>query len=111
EAANSLRSESWNAAAAMARRAVQAATRDLGAAHGSLYEEVKELGAKGLLTTSLVDWALHVKAIGNVGAHPDPVDGDVTANEARDAVSFAEYFLIYSYSVPADIARKRGQKK
>jgi hypothetical protein len=110
EACKNIKSEAWNSAAAMARRAVQAATRERGAQGGSLYEEIKYLGAQGLLTKDLMDWAHEVRGIGNAGAHPDEIGGDVTEADARDAVNFAIYFLTYVYTVPAEIERARAAK-
>jgi hypothetical protein len=59
------------AAAAMCRRALQAAALQKGAGKGDLVAQIDKLVEKGTLNASLADAAHQVRYFGNYGAHPD----------------------------------------
>ena len=101
---------SWDAAGAMARRSVQAALRDLQAKPGNISAEIEELGKKGMLTPSLVDWAHQVRLLAQVASHPDDEEPPVMEEDARDVVAFTRYFLTYVYTVPAEISEQRQRR-
>lgn len=111
QARKSLESESWDAAATMARRAIQAAVRHLGAKPGQFRDEIKELAGRGLLSASLVEWATEVRLLGNVGAHPDAEEPAVAREDAADVVTFAQYFLDFVYTIPRQIAEHRAKRQ
>jgi hypothetical protein len=73
QAQKALDRESWDAAATMARRAVQATSRHLlGKKVGTLNDEIKVLVDKQIIPKAMGDWATHVRLLGADGAHPDP---------------------------------------
>ncbi len=113
QAEKALESESWDAAATMARRAVQAATRQLGAKPGNLRDEIDDLAEKGVLPDVLAEWAHEVRELGNVGAHPGPRDAPVSPEDAQDVVKFTVAFLLYAYTLPDQVKqyRERRQKQ
>ena len=108
-----IRAASWDAAATMAGRALEAATRHLGAKPGKLVAELNELGDKGILPKSMVDWAHEIRVLRNVGAHPDPVETRVEKGDASDVAKFLDCFLTYVYDLPKEIAdyKERRVKK
>jgi Domain of unknown function (DUF4145) len=110
EACKSIATEAWNAAAAMARRAVQAATRAAGAKPGHPVDEIKQLQSVGKLTTLLADWANEVRLLGNVGAHPGD-DVPVTAADARQVTDFAFQLATHLFTFPAEIEEHRKRRK
>lgn len=110
QAHKSLDTESWDAAATMAGRSLQAAVRQLGAKPGKLKGEIDELGAKGILPKSMVDWAEEIRVIRNVGAHPDPIETSVDPDDAKDIVEFLDYFLVYSYNLPKQIQDYKARR-
>jgi hypothetical protein len=98
----------------MARRSLQAALREKGAKKGRLYDQVEQLGEAGVLPIPMVQWAGEIRLLGNIGAHPDEVESEVDAQDAKDIVKFLDYFLVYSYNLPLEIEeykKRRNQSK
>jgi hypothetical protein len=112
QAHKSLGTESWDAAAAMAGRALQAVTRGhFKAKPATLEKEIEELGSKGILPRPMVEWAHEIRLLRNIGAHPDPVEESVSAADAKDIVKFLDYFLIYVFNLPKEIADYKARRK
>jgi hypothetical protein len=112
QAHNSIDTKSWDAAAAMAGRALQAATRGhFEAKQSTLEKEIDELGRKGILPAPMVEWAHEIRLMRNIGAHPDPVELEVEAADAKDIVKFMDYFLVYSFDLPKEIADYRARRE
>jgi hypothetical protein len=101
----------FRGAAAMARRAVQGIAVERGATDGKLHAQLKELEAKTTLHPSMVEWADHIRLLGNVGAHPG-ADGleTVSEDEARDVVRFLDELLRWLYELPAETAAARAAR-
>ena len=97
----------YRAAAVMARRAMQVAAKDKGAAEDKLVSQIHELQKSGKITTDLKDWADAVRWVGNDAAHPN--GAEVTREDAEDVLHLAEQFLHVLYVAPAVAAglRKR----
>lgn len=110
QAHRSLETESWDAAVTMAGRALQAAVRGMGASSGQLQKEIDELGEKGILPRSMVEWAHEIRIIRNIGAHPDSVDTSVSPEDAKDIVKFLDYFCIYTFNLPKEISEYRERR-
>lgn len=110
QAHKSIDTKSWDAAAAMAGRSLQAAVRQLGATPGNLKDEINELGTKGILPKSMVDWAQEIRIIRNIGAHPDPLETSVDPDDAKDIVKFLDYFLVYTYNLPKEIQDYKARR-
>lgn len=98
---------SYMSAAIMARKTVEAAINSMTEKKLSLFESIKQLGAQGILTPTLVDWAHEIRIIGNEAAHGD----DATLPDATQAVYFAEMLLTYLYTIPGMIAERRNHAK
>jgi Domain of unknown function (DUF4145) len=105
QAHNSIDTESWDAAVTMAGRALQSATRDhFGAKPATVEKEIDELGGKGILPMPMVEWAHEIRLLRNIGAHPDAEELEVNEEDAKDIVKFLNYFLVYSFDLPKEIA-------
>ena len=111
QAQRGLLTRSWDSAATMARRSVQAALREKGIKGRDLVKEITNMVTEGLITKQLADWAHQVRSIGNVGAHPDEDDVPVSEEDARDVVDFAYYFAHHLYTLPAQIEELRERRK
>ena len=109
QAQASLQHEHWDAAAVMARSALQAALRDNNASGGSLKQEIDDLAAKGILAPILKEWADQIRLLGNESAHPDPMQV-IDPQDARDIVKFLNFFLEYLYTFPYQIQQYRNRQ-
>jgi hypothetical protein len=101
----------FRGAAAMARRAVQGVAVEQGAKDAKLSAQLKELEAKATLHPTMVEWADHIRLLGNVGAHPG-ADGleTVSEDEAREVVRFLDELLRWLYELPAETAAARAAR-
>jgi hypothetical protein len=95
----------FRAAAAMARRAVQGIAIERGATGSTLNAQLKDLEAKATLHPTLIEWADHIRLLGNSGAHPG-TDGleTVSEEEAAEVVRFLDELLRWLYELPAETA-------
>ena len=110
QAKRNITQENWDAAAVMARSALQIALRDHGAKGGNLKKEIDDLAAKGMLPPIMKDWSDHIRELGNESAHPDPTQGPTNPQDARDIVHFLDFLLKYLYSLPHRIKRYRERE-
>jgi hypothetical protein len=69
QAKRNLADENWDATVVMARSALQFALRDNKAKGRSLFEEINDLAAKGVLPPIMKDWATNVRELGNDATH------------------------------------------
>ena len=101
----------FRGAATMARRAVQGVAVERGAENAKLYDQLKELEATATLHPMMVEWADHIRLLGNTGAHPG-TDGleTVSEDEARDVVRFLDELLRWLYELPAETAAARAAR-
>jgi hypothetical protein len=111
QAHKSLLHEIWDAAAVMARGALQAALRERGAQGRNLKEEIRDLASGGILPPLMSEWSDEVRLLGNDAAHADPQSDGVDATDARDVVRFLDYFLEYLYNLPKAIADYRQRRQ
>lgn len=109
QAKRSIRDENWDAAAVMARSALQLALRNFEAQGKNLKQEIDDLAAKGILPPIMKEWSDHVRELGNVSAHPVPSQGPPSPQDARDIVSFLDFLLEYLYDLPHQIQQYRGR--
>ena len=112
QARRSIQGENWDAAAVMARSALQAALRDRQANGRNLRQEINDLADKGVLPPIMKDWSNHVRELGNDSAHPEPDQEPTNPQDAHDIVGFLDFLLEYLYSLPHQIEqyRKRGKE-
>src|SRR6516162_257460 len=111
QAHESLGIKNWDAAAVMARSAVQATMRDKGAVGKDLYGEIEDLAAKGSLPPLMKEWSHEVRVLGNESAHPKPGTPPPTQEDARDIVQFLDSLLLYLYEYPKRISDYRARRK
>jgi len=102
--------ENWDAAAVMARSALQFVVRERGAIGANLKSEINDLATKGVLHPLMQEWSHEVRELGNDSAHPKPADVPTEPQDARDIVNFLDFLLSYLYDLPKRISeyRKRG---
>lgn len=111
QACRSLADKNWDAAAVMARSALQIALRDQTAQGKNLKEEIDDLAAKGVLPPIMKEWAHNVRELGNDSAHPKPKQEATDPRDAKDIAQFLDYFLEYLYSLPKKINDYRERDK
>ena len=110
QAHRSLGDENWDAAAVMARSALQAALREQKAEGANLKQEIDDLATKGTLPPLMRDWSTHVRELGNDSAHPDPKAPPTAKEDARDVVKFLDFLVRYLYDLPHDIDQYRKRQ-
>lgn len=99
------------AAAVMARRTLEAIATDKGGGKSkdALAKQLANMAASGLLQPTLADWAKEVRAIGNSGAHFDPID-TVSNADASQLIEFLQALIEYLYVLPYDLAQRRAAR-
>lgn len=107
QAKRNIASENWDAAAVMARSALQLALRYNNARGNNLKQEIDDLAAKGILPQIMKEWSDKVRDLGNDSAHPTPSKGPTVPHDARDIVKFLDFLLQYLYNLPHDIKQYR----
>lgn len=110
QAKRNIRDENWDAAAVMARSALQIALRDYGANGKNLKQEIDNLAAKGILPPIMKEWSDHVRELGNESAHPHPEQDPTNPQDAQDIVRFLDFLLEYLYSLPHRISQYRERE-
>lgn len=109
QAKRNIRDENWDAAAVMARSALQIALRDQKAEGRNLKQEIDHLSGKAVLPPIMKDWSDNVRELGNESAHPKPDQGPTNPEDARDIVIFLDFLLEYLYSLPHRIQQYRDR--
>lgn len=111
QAHRSLTQENWDAAALMARNALQVALREHGAKKGSLKSEIDDLAGTGVLPPLMKEWAHELRELGNDSAHPEPGQPPTAPEDAKDIVQFLDFLLKYLYTLPHQIAQYRARTR
>jgi hypothetical protein len=88
--------------AVLVRRTLEAVCQRENATGRTLANKLKQLADTGKIPQTLVDVALHLKQLGNLGAHFD-VNDDVSVEDVSIILDFVELFLDYLYVAPAKI--------
>lgn len=106
----------YTAATVMVRRTLEALCADRGIAdvtakggHKSLHAKLHELHSGGAITAELLDWAIHLKEVGNEGAHDTTVFAG--REDAEDAIALTEDMLRHLYVTPARYAQARARRE
>ncbi|PTA70497.1 hypothetical protein C9412_17130 [Stenotrophomonas sp. Nf1] len=96
-----------DAAAAMYRKALDVATRELDSslAGKNLAPRIDALHKAGKLTDDLKEWAHLIRLDGNQGAHDDD---ELSSEEIFQLASFTELFLTYTFTLPAQVAARKA---
>ena len=111
QAQRSLEGDNWDAAAVMARSAMQIALREHKAQGKDLKAEIEDLATRGILPPLMKDWSHEVRELGNDSAHPKPGQQPTTSEDANDIVEFLDFMLEYLYNLPKQIADYRERRK
>jgi len=105
QAANSLSSGSLDASAMMSRKVLEVAVKSLSPdGSGSLYHRIEGLAESRKITEELKDWAHIIRDDGNGAAHEEE---PVTPKFAKELLSFAEMFLMYTFTMPGMVSERR----
>ncbi len=110
QAKKSLVARNYDAAAVMARSAVQLALRGHEAKGANLKQEIDDLASKGILPPLMQEWSHNVRELGNDSAHPQPAQVATGAQDAADIVKFMDFLFEYLYSLPKRIKEYRERK-
>ena len=111
QAKRNISDENWDAAAVMARSALQIALRDNKAEGKNLKQEIDDLATEGTLPPIMKEWSTHVRNLGNDSAHPQPEQDPTKPQDAQDIVRFLDFLLEYLYTLPHRINQYRGREK
>lgn len=106
QALKSMKSQSWDAAGVMFRKVIDVSTKVLmpEISGKSLFQRIVLLKENGRLTPDIADWASEVRLDGNEAAHEEVPFGEL---EALSLNQFAEAYLTYVYTLPAQVASRR----
>lgn len=110
QAKRSLVGRNYDAAAVMARSALQIALREHDAKGSNLKGEIDDLAKKGLLPPIMQEWAHSLRELGNDSAHPAPNQGPTTSKDANDIINFIDFLFKYLYELPSRIKGLRERK-
>jgi Domain of unknown function (DUF4145) len=111
QAQRNIEASNWDAAALMARSALQLLFRHEKAAGGTLVKEIDDLAGKGLIPPIMKKWAHSLRVLGNDVAHPEPGAEGVSEKDARHVVKFLRLLLTLLQDLPAEIKAFRGDRK
>ncbi len=109
EAHRCLSVQAFTGAAMLARRVLEGIATDLGATGSTLFARLQNLQDRTLIDGRLVQWAHALRIVGNDAAHN--VAEPVSADDARDALAFAQALGDYVYTFRArysEFAQRRG---
>lgn len=110
QAHGSIIANNWDAAALMARSALQCVMREQGAKGKNLYQEIEDLKTRGQLPEIMKDFAEEVRELGNDSAHPKVGMEETTEKDAKDVVEFLDIVLDYLYNLPKKINDYRSRR-
>lgn len=103
------------AATVMVRRTLEALCADHGISDRtnrggfkSLNAKLEELHTSNIITGQLFDWAVHLKDVGNDGAHD--TTSVASSPDAADAIALAEHMLHHLYITPARYAAAKARR-
>jgi hypothetical protein len=85
----------WVPTVVMVGRALEAVCRDIIPDVDSIFEGLKEMHSKGLISEELLDWANELRYLRNVGAHA--IEEQVIEQDAKEALDFLQAILEIIY--------------
>ncbi len=110
QAKRNIRDENWDAAALMARSALQIILRNNKAKGSTLKNEIDDLASKGILPPIMKEWSDNVRELGNESAHPRLNQKPTNPEDAKDVIKFLDFLLAYLYDLPQRIKDYRNRK-
>ncbi|AZV93563.1 hypothetical protein CBF45_07395 [Bordetella sp. J329] len=110
EASENLHRQKHETSQMLSRKALDLATKQLlPGSKKQLYGRIEELRDSGKITQEMADWAHIVRDEGNDSVHDDT---EVTREAAAELLAFTETFLMYAFTLPGMIAKRRqGDEK
>lgn len=109
EASENLHRQKYETSEILSRKALDLATKSL--LPGSqkwLKGRIDELRDAGKITAEMADWAHIVRDEGNGSVHSEE---EVTQEEAAELLAFTETFLMYAFTLPGMIAKRRQSQE
>jgi hypothetical protein len=100
----------WNAVGAMCRLAIQHVVLDKQAAGATLFEQIRDLHNKGLISKRVADFAHQVRMIGRDGAHADTSLAGLTQDDASDSLYLLEAITDELYVDTARLEQQRARR-
>lgn len=105
EASENLYRKKFETSQMLSRKALDLATkRLLPGSRKSLYHRIEELKDAGKITAEMGEWAHIVRDEGNGSVHDE---AEVTREDAAELLAFTETFLMYAFTLPGMIERRR----
>jgi hypothetical protein len=85
---------------------VEDVSKEHGATGRDLKAKIEALKNHGVIDQTLLDWATELRLLGNEAAHGD---GEISRQDAKDALEFTEAMLsyIYTYRQSFDFFKRR----
>ena len=106
QAATSLVADNLDASSVMSRKVLEVAVKSLAPeATGNLYSRIESLATEGKITEELKNWAHIIRDGGNNATHEE---SPVTKKFAKELLSFAEMFLMYTFTMPGMMEARRN---
>jgi hypothetical protein len=106
QAANSLKAGHLDASAMMSRKVLEVAVKTLEpTGNGSLYQRNERLYSSGKITEELKNWAHIIRDNGNEATNEEE---PVLSIFSEEHLSFAEMFLMYTFTMPGMVASRRN---
>jgi len=100
--------KAYHATVEMCRRAIQSSCDDLKAGGKTLFHQIDDLSANGIITQPLRDLAHKIRLGGNRGAHPPDI---LDEKDADAVISFTRHYLDHVYVMPAAMAKVNFSKQ
>jgi len=114
EAQKCYAAEAYKATAVMCRRTLETVADLQHATGNGLFEKIKDLYDREIITKGTFEIATQVRLFGNYGAHPkDDLLGGVTKEDAGVVLEITQHLLKDAYEIPekTEKLRQRLQKK
>jgi len=105
EAQQDLHVERYETCEMLCRKVLDLATGNLKPNIDSLSARINALRQDGTITPAMADWAHIVRMDGNESVHSED---ETTPERAKELVSFTRAFLLYAYTLPAMVAKRRA---
>jgi hypothetical protein len=111
EAVKCSSAEAWLATVVMVRRTLEAIGKEFKPEAKRLFDGLKAMKEKGIISDELLEWGHQLRFLGNIGAHP--TEEEVSPEDGRDAMEFLEAIAetIYHLRPKFEAMRARRAKK
>lgn len=110
EARTCCQARAYLATLVMVRRTLEGTCADQGSNKRNLAASLKDLQSSGKIDGLLAEWADLLRLVGNEGAHFS-LDANVSAQDAEDALDFAEALLDHLYVLRSRFDAFKGRRQ